>query len=347
MPQCDMSVIVLFGGMCSERLVSVASAQHVAAECSDARFWFWSPEGDVIEVSRDEIIAHQNPCKVPFLPRERKFFWPCIDAALDAVAKEHCVFFLSLHGGEGEDGTLQKKLEQKKIAFTGSGSVASAAAFDKEIAKEKLCNSGIQLAAALCVHTGVGNDGKLLREFLSRHNRIVVKPKRDGSSVGLAFLDSEQALDAWWKKVEAEDRDYIAEERIFGREFTVGVAEFENGLRPLPVSEVVITNPGGSFDYDGKYLGRGTKEITPADVTNEVQLILQNIGLTAHKMLGCLGYSRTDVIMGPKGAYFLETNTLPGLTRASFIPQQLAVAGITMKQFIAAQLNLARGRTFS
>jgi D-alanine-D-alanine ligase len=162
--------------------------------------------------------------------------------------------------------------------------------------------------------------------------------------VGLAFLSSLEELNAWWKKVAQEKRDYIVEERLFGREFTVGVVDLGKGALPLPVSEVVITNPGGAFDYEGKYLGRGTKEITPASVTSEELVVLQKLGVTAHNSLGCFGYSRTDVIMGPKGAYFLETNTLPGLTRASFIPQQLSAAGVSMTEFLTAQILLAEQR---
>jgi D-alanine-D-alanine ligase len=230
------------------------------------------------------------------------------------------------------------------LAFTGSGSVSSAVAFDKESAKKKLVKTGILLAEALCVTVGVESHFEKLTAFFLAHGNVVCKPQCDGSSVGLAFLSSLQELSDWWKKVAPEQRNYIVEERLFGREFTVGVVDLGKGAQPLPVSEVVITNPGGAFDYEGKYLGRGTKEITPAVVTSEELAALQKLGVTAHSGLGCFGYSRTDVILGPKGAYFLETNTLPGLTRASFIPQQLSAAGISMTEFLTAQVRLAEQR---
>jgi D-alanine-D-alanine ligase len=337
-------VVVLFGGTSSERLVSTASAQHLAAECSEARFWFWSVDGGVAEIRRDELIAHQNPFKVTFVPSERVSRWNSVAEALDEAVKLGVTFFLALHGGEGEDGSLQAQLELRKLAFTGSGSKASGIAFDKNLAKEKLRESGIKLAASLCVTTGSAECFESVRAFLGRHGRIVLKPRRDGSSVGLCFADSEADLSVWWAQVGSEKLDYIVEERVFGREFTVGVADFDGNTRALPVSEVVITSANGSFDYDGKYLGRGTKEITPASVTKEQETILQNIGVKAHELIGCFGYTRTDVIFGEKGAYYLETNTLPGLTRASFIPQQLAVAGISMRSFVESQLNLALQR---
>ncbi len=342
--QIQNPLIVLFGGTSSERLVAVASAQHIASKLPQALYWYWTLDGQVLEVSREELLAHQNPFKASFEPRVVSRSWSGVTTALDDAKKIDAVLFLSLHGGEGENGCLQLLLEERRVSFTGSGAASSAAAFDKEMAKAKLESSGILLAHACCVQAGCEKDFELLKEFFLKHKSVVAKPQRDGSSVGLAFLDSEEALKAWWQKVSSEKQDYIVEERVLGREFTVGVVNMGLGDVALPVSEVVITNPGGAFDYDGKYLGRGTREITPAEVTPEEQALLQRIGLTAHRCLSCVGYSRTDVIMGPRGAYFLETNTLPGLTRASFIPQQLVAAGISIEQFIDAQIELALRR---
>ncbi len=334
-------IVVLFGGASNERLVATASAQHVAAEISAATLWFWTNEGRVLEVSHDELIAHRNPFKVEFFPEVRKSEWASLDEALDEGIRRKAIFFLSLHGGEGEDGGLQRKLESRGLAFTGSGSEASAVAFDKGLARKMVAKVGINVAAALNVTVGNKNDYEELKSFYRVHQQIVAKPLRDGSSVGLVFLSSSEELDSWWKTVEILGREYLVEERLFGREFTVGVVDIGSGAQPLPLSEVVITDPGGAFDYDGKYLGRGTREITPATVTEQERAVLHQLGLTAHTSLGCLGYSRTDVIMGPKGTYFLETNTLPGLTRASFIPQQLAASGVSMNTFLSAQIALA------
>lgn len=337
-------LVVLFGGTSSERLVATASAQHVAAVCPESLFWFWCNSGEIVQVSREELLEHANPFKVELKPCAVSRRWPNVESALDYAASQSFVLFLSLHGGDGENGCLQKKLEARKIFFTGSGATASATAFDKELAKCKLMSSGITMAHAITMVSNSSADHLRAREFQKLHGNIVCKPQCDGSSVGLAFVDDIDGLEKWLANVGAENRQYILEQRIFGREFTVGVVDLGFGGRPMPVSEVVITNPGGAFDYDGKYLGRGTKEITPANITQAQQEVLQYVGLSAHTNLGCVGYSRTDVILNEKGAYFLETNTLPGLTRASFIPQQLAVAGISMRDFIDAQVSLARKR---
>jgi D-alanine-D-alanine ligase len=120
---------------------------------------------------------------------------------------------------------------------------------------------------------------------------------------------------------------------VSGREITVGVYDGPKGPIALPASEVVLDR-GRRFDYEGKYLGLGTKEITPADLTDELRQACEEVALKAHEHVGCRGYSRTDMIVSERGPVFLEINNLPGLTKASFIPQQLKVAGITMADFV-------------
>src|SRR5919204_399782 len=136
---------------------------------------------------------------------------------------------------------------------------------------------------------------------------------------------------------------YLAEEFVSGAELTVGVVDGPSGTRALPPSEVRLEQ-GRAFDYEGKYLGKGTREITPAEVPPEVSRAAQDLALAAHRALGCVGYSRTDVISSAKGPVFLELNTLPGLTRASFLPQQLAAEGTSMLSFLEGQLAIARKR---
>jgi D-alanine-D-alanine ligase len=136
---------------------------------------------------------------------------------------------------------------------------------------------------------------------------------------------------------------YLLEERLDGTELTVGVLDEVGDVIALPASEVRVVQ-GGAFDFDGKYLGRGTQEITPAEVPAAVADEASRIAVAAHRALGCAGYSRTDVIATARGVVFLETNTLPGLTRASFIPQQLAAANRSLAGFVEGQLALARAR---
>jgi D-alanine-D-alanine ligase len=184
-----------------------------------------------------------------------------------------------------------------------------------------------------------------LPAFFKKHGKLVAKPVANGSSVGLHIISDEASLQKAMHQIaqSASFGHFMAEKFIEGRELTVGIIEHQGKLSPLPPSEVVL-NQGGSFDYDGKYLGRGTTEITPAKITKAEAEAAQKVALEAHRSLGCFGYSRTDLILRPEGVLMIETNTLPGLTKASFIPQQLEAAGITVVDFVEEQMTLALNR---
>jgi D-alanine-D-alanine ligase len=173
-----------------------------------------------------------------------------------------------------------------------------------------------------------------------------MKPIANGSSVGLRIIDREGDIDeAARAATQAPDKRFMAEPFVRGRELTVGVVDFSGRPEPLPASEIVLEK-GHRFDYDGKYLGRGSTEITPAALSPTDAAACQAAAVRAHEALGCYGYSRTDMILCDDGRdpVFLETNTLPGLSRSSFIPQQLRAAGWTLDAFVDRQLELARLR---
>ncbi len=252
-------------------------------------------------------------------------------------------WFLALHGGEGEDGTIQRMLETRNIAFTGPGADASARAFDKEVAKQVAANAGVRIARSVHLSKDPKVMREALRDLLSIYGRIVAKPVAGGSSVGVFFVGNPAETERVALQIEDAEEAYLAEEFVAGRELTIGVVDRPGGPRALPPSEVLL-EAGRAFDYEGKYLGKGTQEITPAEVPEEVTQAAQQVALAAHAALGCEGYSRTDVIVSPRGPVFLELNTLPGLTRRSFIPQQLAAEGTSMLEFLEGQIALGRRR---
>ncbi|HYZ88565.1 MAG TPA: ATP-grasp domain-containing protein [Myxococcales bacterium] len=336
-------LVVLFGGPSSERKVSVASAQNVASVLDQADAWFWAPGGEIHQVERADLIGHARPFEVEFVPRAAPSHASLQDA-LDDPRARNTTFILALHGGVGENGTVQKMFEERRIAFTGPGSDASAKAFDKEWAKRLASAAGVLIAES--VHLPRGDQatvGSALLGFLGRHGRIVAKPVADGSSVGLHHIGSVADAQRAAAAIAASGDEYLAEAFVAGTELTVAVVDEERGARALPASEVRL-EAGRAFDYDGKYLGKGTREITPAEVPERVSRAAQRVALDAHKALGCEGYSRTDVICSERGPVFLEINTLPGLTRMSFVPQQLAAEGTSMKSFLEGQIALARRR---
>ncbi len=336
-------VIILFGGSSSERLVSVASAQNVSTHLPEAACWFIDRAGAVFSIERSPLAAHANPFEKPFVPAGSAAF-PSVAAALDSPGAKGKTFFLALHGGDGENGVTQRLLEVRGLAFTGSGSQASADAFDKAKTKTLASAQGAKVAEARSLPPMNVTEAKAaLTELLAQNPRWVLKPQADGSSHGLIHLRSAAQLDASAEALAGFKLHYLAEVFIEGRELTVGVIDDEGGAAALPVSEVRLI-PGGAFDYAGKYLGRGTEETTPAELTCDESQAAQALAVLTHRALGCAGYSRTDMILTPRGLVLLEINTLPGMTKASFIPQQLAAAGRDVKAFLARQLSLARSR---
>lgn len=331
---------ILFGGSSSERRVSVASAQHVSAILDEAQALYLSPAGEVFEARREELARFERPFENDFIPAGEAVFRDLVSAVESAPQR---VYLLALHGGEGEDGTIQRMLEGRQIAFTGPGALASARAFDKEIAKQVASGAGVRIARSVHLSADPQVMRKTLLSMLSTYARVVAKPVAGGSSVGLYHLLAEAEIDRLAAAITASGEPYLAEQFVAGTELTVGVVDGPQGPRALPPSEVRL-DPGRSFDFEGKYLGKGTREITPAEVSPEVARAAQHLALEAHRALGCEGYSRTDLIVSGGGPVFIELNTLPGLTRASFIPQQLAVEGTTMLQFLEGQLDLARRR---
>jgi len=336
MPQ----LIVLFGGRSDERQVSVASAQNVVRILGRPLAWFWAPAGAIHDVSPDELLAHHDPFDRDYFP-SRPAVWPDLEQALDTLPVDDPVFLLALHGGEGEDGTVQRMMERRGIAFTGSGSAASAAAFDKARAKELV--AGVVPVAQSRIATTPDEVRIAAVEMLARHSKIVLKPVAGGSSRGLFFAGRETDLEPIVEQIASAAVPYVVEQFVAGRELTVGIADLGQGPFALPVIEIEV-DPGFAFDYAGKYHGKGTREICPANIPDPIREEAQRVALAAHNALGCEGYSRTDLIAAGSDVTFLEINTLPGLTTSSLVPQQLRAAGIDMKTFLDAQSVLATRR---
>lgn len=338
----SQKTILLFGGNSEERLVSVASAQNLASQYSFSQLIFQDFKQRLYEVSLSELNEHKDVFKTEFTPKSE-----ALAENLEAGVKifEKALVFLGYHGSQGENGEVQKLFENYRICFTGSGSKASQQAFEKNLAKEVMGPTSAKMAQEFQLKVeNLESLGSKLNQFFAQHKKIVLKPTSSGSSFGLHIVDSAQKLDTALVEIKkSEFSTYLVESFIKGRELTVGVTQASAELIALPASEVVVTE-GHSFDYDGKYLGTGSKEITPANLTADEIKAVQQLAVQAHLAFGCFGYSRTDMILTAEGPYFLETNTLPGLSRPSFIPQQLLAADITFKSFIEAQLQLAAHR---
>ncbi|TSC77851.1 MAG: D-alanine-D-alanine ligase [Parcubacteria group bacterium Gr01-1014_29] len=251
------------------------------------------------------------------------------------------VMFNAMHGEYGEDGRLQQVFESCCVPYTGSGVAASALAMNKIISREIFKNAGLYVARAVAIRKDTYNPAWHSKEIhLISAPPWVVKPASRGSSVGVTiaynFPELEQAIEHAF----SYDKNILVEEFIKGREITCGVLENFNGERHHVLHPIEIIPPEGRFfDYTAKYDG-STKEI-PAPFFGEMLRLIKTTALTAHRVLGCRQYSRTDMIMKGTKLYVLETNTLPGLTKESLFPKAASWAKLEFPQLLDHLVQLA------
>jgi D-alanine-D-alanine ligase len=326
-----MRITLLFGGTNKERLVSVATGQALHSALPEADLWFWDVDDTVHETASETLLQHSRPFEVPF-----KAGTPSlgnIEAALDRAKGENRLLVLGLHGGTAEDGELQAMCEMRGLPFTGSGSASSHLAFDKVAAKRFAAIAGVQSPAGVMLED--------IEAAFAEYGKLIAKPARDGSSYGLIYVNAKQDLAAVRNAARLEE--YMIEPCIAGVEATCGVLEQPNGaVFSLPPIEIVPAE--GAFDYTAKYLLKSTQEICPGRFSPEISGQIMDLALRAHRALSCFGYSRTDFIVSEKGPIYLETNTLPGLTKASLYPKALKAQGIDFADFLRDQIVLAERR---
>jgi D-alanine-D-alanine ligase len=322
-----MRITILFGGSNRERLVSVASAQALHLALPEADLWWWDVEDKVHVVQSKQLLEHARPFEDEFKPGTSGI---PLAQALDHAKAEDRVLVLGLHGGRAENGELQVMCEARGVPFTGSGSASSHLAFDKTAAK--------RFAALGGVPSPEGIDLDNLEDAFAEYGKLIAKPVKDGSSYGLIYVVAKQDLVA--VRNAAKTEEYLIEPFISGTEATCGVLEQSDGkMFSLPPVEIVAAE--GRFDYTAKYLLKSTQEICPGRFSPEVTAQLQDLAVKAHRALSCSGYTRSDFIISPKGPIYLETNTLPGLTKASLYPKALKAQGIDFTDFLHDQIALA------
>ena len=333
-----MRITILFGGTNKERLVSVATAQALHAALPEADLWFWDADDTVHETRSETLVKHSRPFEDPFKAGTPGPGMPSlgrIEAALDRAQGEGRLLVLGLHGGSAENGELQAMCEVRNVPFTGSDSASSHLAFDKTAAKRFAAIAGVTSPQAITLEE--------IDAALTDHGRLIAKPERDGSSYGLIFVNSKQDIVA--VRNAAKSEEYLIEPFIEGVEATCGVLEQSDGtVLSLPPIEIVPADGGFGFDYVAKYLSKSTQEICPGRFSPEISGQIMDLALRAHRALSCAGYSRTDFIVSDKGPIYLETNTLPGLTRASLYPKALKAQGIDFADFLRDQIVIAERR---
>jgi D-alanine-D-alanine ligase len=252
-----------------------------------------------------------------------------------AVVRDAEVLFLALHGGRGEDGTIQTLLEIIGVPYAGSGRLGSAMAMDKDISKRLFQTAGVPTARWVMAPAA---QSLVERQF---GWPVVVKPSKQGSTVGLSVVKTAEEYPAAVALARKYDDEVMVEEFIPGRELTVGIL----AGRPLAVGEIIPRHE--IFDYECKYTPGMSQEIFPADLPADIARECGRLSILAHEALKLGGYSRVDFRLTPSGELFcLEVNTLPGMTATSLLPQAARASGINFPELCEQICRVARrGRT--
>lgn len=332
-----MRVVVLAGGLSPERDVSLSSGSLIANALLDSGHEVFLldlfigyrgslPDFSFVAPSSSQRFSYTVPSSEPDLAELRKknpdvkgFIGPNV---LDICLQAEKVF-IALHGSVGENGQIQAFFDLHGVSYTGSGYAGSLLAMDKNISKKLVESSGIKTSRWVVQRIGSGD----LPQSSPVGYPCVVKPLSCGSSVGISFADDDKDFFAALLSAERYEKCLLIEEKIEGREFSCGILK---GVA-LPVIEIVPKS--GFFDYESKYQAGLTEEICPAGLSEAETRSIQEQTVAIHNLLGLGSYSRTDYIRGLDGDfYFLESNTLPGMTPTSLLPQEASVAGISYKE---------------
>jgi D-alanine-D-alanine ligase len=252
------------------------------------------------------------------------------------LPKDVDLAFNCIHGTFGEDGQLQKILEARGVAYTGDGVEESRIAFDKILSKQRFLEHKVATPESEVIDAGQRPKMSL---------PLVVKPARQGSTVGIVIVKKEDELDSALKEAAKYDRKLLVEKFVSGRELTIGIL----GDQALPILEIIPK--GGFYDFNTKYpflnpqAGASAEHVCPATVDAGLTKRIQELALQAFRALGLVVYGRVDVLLSDKSEPFvLEVNTIPGMTETSLLPEAAAAAGISYVDLCRRIIELSRAR---
>ena len=302
-----LTLALLSGGISSEREVSLSSGEQVY---------------EALDKDKYDIRRYDPKTDLPRLIQDAAQ----IDAAL-----------IILHGPYGEDGTVQGLLELLHIPYQGSGVLGSSLAMNKAAAKQMYEKAGIPVPPYVVYDRNDTVDGDACAKKLGLP--LVVKPVVGGSSVGMSIIRSVADLPDALEKAFEWDSAVMIEAYIDGTELTGGVIG-NSELEAFPIIEIIPDKEHDFFDYEAKYTAGITREICPARIDEDLTLQAQTLAKKSHQALFCRGYSRTDLILKGRELYVLETNTIPGMTATSLLPQAGQAAGYTFTRLLDRLIEL-------
>lgn len=338
-----VKVAVLMGGLSSERDVSLSTGQMIMSALNPRKYEAFPVDTAMCRAGDDSLTGelwHSALLSADSKPCPDSLPLDCIVSGIDGDSKPD-VAFIALHGRFGEDGTVQGLLELMGIPYVGSGVLASALAMDKIMARKVLDYEGLPLPKGLEFRRPVDSE-EAAREITETLGLpAVVKPSRQGSTIGLSIARTPNAIPATLELAFAHDEDVLVEEFIEGVEIT-GAVLGNDDARVLPLVEIIPE--GGFYDYHSKYTPGATEEIVPARIPEEQYHKAEEISLSCHKTLGCRDMSRTDMIVRGKDVFVLEVNTIPGMTPTSLLPRAAQAAGLQFADLIELLIGYALER---
>lgn len=308
-------LFIFYGGPGRERNVSISSAHNVMQLLDEAG------------VAYESILVNEEGGWV---------YKGKIVSQNDGIAlliSENALVFQVIHGTFGEDGSLCALLEENNISFVGSSSESMKLTIDKLKTERLLQSKDIPTT-----------DSFLMEDFRNVEDCQItfpafVKPKDEGSSISLFKVKNKKDLIEALEKSIPVYGAMLVQSFIVGRELTCGAVEIEGELRALLPTEIILTK-GETFDYEAKYTVGGSKEITPAEIDEKTTEKIQELAVLVHTVCGCKDISRTDMILQEDGKIIvLEINTIPGMTKTSFIPSQLEASGFSVVEFIGGMVQ--------
>ena len=313
------NIALITGGFSGEAEISYLSADTIFKNIDKEQYncylidirregWFYKDSsGKNTEVNKNDFSILENGCTIKF----------------DAVIN-------GLHGTPGEDGKLSGYFDCINLPYTSCNVAAAAITFNKKYTIALAARFGINVADSIAI---TKNDDHTTEEILQHLTLpVFVKPNCGGSSIGMSKVNNKETLQSAIETAFNEDETVLVEKFIDGREFTIGVYQLRSQIIPLPITEIISKNE--FFDFEAKYKGN-SEEITPAQISPEMKERIEQEAVKAYRMFDCSGVVRIDFIYDKQEQrpFMLEINTVPGQSAASIIPQQVAAAGMSLKEF--------------
>jgi len=316
-------IAIVAGGDSPEWVISVQGAELFKIWLDKNIF-----EGVVVQVRGTEWVANDEGQKLPIDKNDFSYTFHGKKNNFDCA-------LINIHGTPGENGLLQSYFELLHIPYTSCGVLCSALTFNKQVCKTYLQNIGIKSARGILIRKNESFDESEIINQLSLP--CFVKPNKSGSSVGVSKVNDLKDLKIAIHKAFVEDDEVLIEEFIQGTEITNGVLTLRGKEIIFPITEIVSSNE--FFDYEAKYTSGKSNDITPARISNEFEKSVKSNSSRIYKALNCKGIVRIDYIIHGNDIYFLEVNTIPGMSPNSIIPQQIQAMGLTVTQVYTDIIN--------